>query len=261
MKAVNLIPTEERRGASGRGGASGGAVYVLLGALALLVVMAGAYAVAGKSLNDKRSELARVNREADAAEAKAHALESYTRFSDLRASRVQTVTSLADSRFDWAHALREVSRVVPSDAWLTNLVGTVAPGVQISGAGAGASQIRGARQSPAIEVTGCTTNQKNITRILTRMRLIDGVETVTLASSEKSDSARGGGAVGGASSGGGDCRNGSDEYPQFNLVVFFKSPVVAAPAPGTAAAGATPSAGSTPAPASSSQPASGGKTP
>ena len=261
MKAVNLIPSEDRRG-SGRAGASGGAAYVLLGALALLVVMAGAYAVAGKNLNDKRTELTRVTREAEAAEAKAKALDSYTRFSQLRESRVQTVTSLADSRFDWSHALREVSRVVPSDAWLTNLVGTLAPGVQVDGASSGASQIRGARQSPAIEVTGCTTNQKNITRILTRMRLIDGVETVTLASSQKSDSASGGGASSGASGGtGGDCRNGSDEYPQFNLVVFFKAPAVAAPAQGTAAAAATPSAGSTPAPTSSSQPASGGKTP
>ena len=75
MKAVNLIPSEERRGST-RAGASGGAAYVLLGVLALLVVMAGAYAVAGKNLNDKRSELARVTREAEAAEAKAKALDS-----------------------------------------------------------------------------------------------------------------------------------------------------------------------------------------
>jgi Tfp pilus assembly protein PilN len=260
MKAVNLIPSEERR-SSGRGGASGGAAYVLLGALALLVVMAGAYAVAGKNLNDKRAELTKVTREAEAAEAKAKALDSYTRFSQLRESRVQTVTSLAGSRFDWSHALREVSRVVPSAAWLTNLVGTIAPGVQVNGASSGSSQIRGARQSPAIEVTGCTTNQKNITRILTRMRLIDGVETVTLASSEKSDSGGGGASSGAQSGGSSDCRNGSDEYPQFNLVVFFKAPAVAAPAPGTAAGGATPSASPTPAASSSSQPASGGNTP
>jgi Tfp pilus assembly protein PilN len=268
MKAVNLIPADERRGANGAAGASGGAAHALLGALLLIVVMAGAYTVAGKDLNDKRAELTKVNRDAAAATAKAAGLAQYTQFSQMRARRVDTVKGLATSRFDWAHALREVSRTMPSDAWLTTLVGTVTPGVQLEGGSTGAAQLRTSLPSPAIEISGCTTTQKAVARVLTRLRLIDGVVRVSLAASKKSDAA---GGAGGGSASGGDCRNGSDRYPQFDLVVFFKQPGAAIAAPsqagatGTAAtASTTPGAGqSTPASTTtpSSQPASGGTTP
>jgi Tfp pilus assembly protein PilN len=278
MRAVNLIPADERRGAGGAAGRSGGAAYILLGTLALLVVMAGAYVITGKNLNDKKSELARVNRDAQAAQAKADNLAAYTRFSDLRAKRVQTVTSLANSRFDWAHALREVARVVPGDAWLTTLVGTVAPNVSVDGASTGAASLRGALPNPAVEVSGCTTGNKAVARMLTRMRLIDGVERVSLAQAEKADS--GGGAAGG--SGGAsaaDCRNGSDKFPRFDLVVFFKAGGVIANATGAPANGGQTASGTnnnaaaqpqgstttasqtTTTPSSSSQPASGGTNP
>ena len=40
-------------------------------------------------------------------------------FRELAGNRVSTVTTLSTTRFDWAHAMREVSRVLPADAWLT----------------------------------------------------------------------------------------------------------------------------------------------
>jgi Tfp pilus assembly protein PilN len=241
MKAVNLIPAEDRKGGgAGAAGRSGGGAYVLLGALAVLVVMVGAWTLAGKSVGDKEADLARVTREADAAEAKAAGMAAYTRFSDLRNKRVQTVSSLADSRFDWSHALHEVSRVLPENAWLTTLVGTVAPGVSVDGVSTAAATLRSGKPVPAVEVSGCTTSQASVAKMLTRMRLIDGVQQVSLAQSEKADTDSG---SSGATSGGGaaantgaDCRNGSSHFPKFDLVVFFK--------PGTAGAASTPTTAS-----------------
>jgi Tfp pilus assembly protein PilN len=233
MKAVNLIPAEERRGAGGVAGRSGGAVYVILGALALLVLMMGAYLMTGRQLDDKRAELARSKQQADAAEAKASQLSAYTTFAQLRAKRVETVRSLTASRFDWAFALHEVSRVVPDDAWLTSLVGTVAPGVAVEGGGTSTGSLRSGVQAPAVEISGCTTSQSAVATMMARMRLIDGVQRVGLASSEKTDSTGGGGGAPGGG-GGGDCRNGSDRFPKFDLIVFFK-PVAAAAAPHAAA--------------------------
>ncbi|MDX6726446.1 MAG: hypothetical protein QOK49_1251, partial [Baekduia sp.] len=51
MRAVNLIPTDQQRGAGGAAGRSGGGAYILLGALALIVAMAGAYVLAGKKVD------------------------------------------------------------------------------------------------------------------------------------------------------------------------------------------------------------------
>lgn len=247
MKAVNLIPLDARRGSSGPGKSSG-AVYGLLGVLGLLVVLASAFAVSNKSINDRKAELAVVEQQAAAAEAKAGALAPYTQFATLRANRVQTVRSLAASRFDWAHALREISRTIPANAWLTSLNGTIAPGIGGGAGSSGASGLRSALPVPAFEIVGCTTSHRSVSRLIARMRQVDGVQRVSLSSSEKTDALAGGAGGAAAAGGGGDCRNGSDRFPKFELVVFFKAveaaPATAAPgAPATppVAAGATPS--------------------
>lgn len=250
MKAVNLIPADERRGAGGAGGRSGGAAHLLLGALAIVVILFSAYTLAGRSVSDRKAELARVEQEATAAEARAARLQAYTTFASLRAKRVETVKSIASSRFDWSHAMHELARVIPDDVWLTDLRGTVTPNVTLQGGGGGsAGALRGALPNPAIELNGCTTSQDEVARMMTRMRLVDGVKRVSLQESSKSDDSGGGGAAGG-----GDCRYGSDRFPKFSLVVFFDE--VAAPStpaangstatPASETTTTTPSTGATP---------------
>jgi len=225
MKAVNLIPAEEQRAQVA--GRSGGGVYVLLGVLGLLVVLATAYAVAGNTVEDRRTELTQVRADTKRYEATVKALEAYTSFTKTRAEREETVGKLAASRFDWAGALREVARTVPTDTWLTTMTGTLAPGVNAGGA---SDPLRSALPNPAISVTGCTTSHRNVARVLSAMRAIDGVERVSLSSSEKVESASTG--AGGPASAGGnssDCRNGSDKFPQFSMTIFFRG-ALAAPA-------------------------------
>lgn len=217
MRAVNLIPAEERRGAGGAAGRSGGAAYVLLGLLAVLVVVVSFYTLEKRSVGEKRSELATVERQAAAVEAQAAELASFVQFAGLRARRTQTVSSLAASRFDWSHALRELARVVPPNVSLTGLQGTVAPGVTLKASIAGqTSGLRSALAVPAVEIVGCTTDQTSVARMITRMRLIDGVTRVALQSSVKADAS---GGRGGSS--GDDCRQGNARFPQFALVIFF----------------------------------------
>jgi Tfp pilus assembly protein PilN len=232
MKAVNLIPAEERRNTSA-GGRSGGAAYALLGILAVLVLVAAAYALSARQVSHKRSQLAQLNSSAAAAEAQAQRLAAFTDFTTLRAKREQTIKSIAASRFDWAHALHEVARTIPANAWLTSLTGTVAPGVNVGGS---ASSLRGALPVPAIDITGCTTSQKSVARMLVHMRQIDGVQRVSLEASAKSDASGGGG-------GGGGCGSGSDQFPAFQMTIFFNP---ATPLAAPAASTVTPTAATAP---------------
>lgn len=235
MRAVNLVPAEERRGAGGPG-RSGLGAHAVLGVLAMLVVLMGAHVATSRSVSAKQAELAQVRQEAVQVQGQSERLDAYTRFAALRAKRVTTVRSLAASRFDWAHAMREVARVIPRNAWLTRMTGTTSPSVNLEGAGGQTGSLRSAVQAPAVEISGCTTSQAGVARMITRMRLVDGVRRVALASSEKAEGS------GGDGSGGGDCRNGSARFPKFDLVVFFDPPA-AAPATGAAranAAGGTP---------------------
>jgi Tfp pilus assembly protein PilN len=266
MRAVNLIPSDQQRGAGGAAGRSNGGAYVLLGALAVLVVMAAAYVHAGKSVKDKQSELAVINQQAAAAEATASSLTSYTKFAAVRAKRVETVSQLAASRFDWAHALREVARVLPDNAWLSQMTATSSPSVSVGGQG---GTLRQALDVPAIVIQGCTTSQASVASLMARLRLIDGVQRVSLEDSTKGQltvKSAGSTVSGGGASG--DCRGGHANFPVFNVDVFFtQTSALPTSNPGTAttAAATSGASSSTPAstatPATTSVPSSGGTTP
>ena len=116
MKAVNLIPSDQRRAkASGEG--SGGA-YVVLGVLAVLLVMAVAYVTVSNSANDKKSKAAAARQEAVAAENKAKTLGAFTDFASIKQQRLTAVMAAAQTRFDWERFMRELSRVMPTDSWV-----------------------------------------------------------------------------------------------------------------------------------------------
>ena len=60
--------------------------------------------------------------------------------------------ALASARFDWEQSLRDLSRALPSDVYLSSLKGS------LGGGGAGGSGLRTAIGSPALELSGCTRN-------------------------------------------------------------------------------------------------------
>jgi len=247
MKAVNLMPPEGRARRIVLPGAvkdpaapprSLGA-YGLLAALATGVLLAGGWAVTNRQLHDGNADLARSEAAAQAAEAKVAALKPYTDFAALSKSRVDTLNDLIKGRFDWSAGLHEVARVVPRNVDLISLVGTVSPNANVQGAGGGGSSLRSALPVPAIDLIGCANTQSDVARLLARLRAIDGVQRVTLSSSEKSDGSGGGDS---------DCRT-TAQMPQFQVTVFFQAqdgivPSVTA-TPAVATTPATPTPGST----------------
>jgi Tfp pilus assembly protein PilN len=226
MKAVNLIPADERRRSGGSG--SGLSSYILIGVLALIVAAGAAYTLTSSSISDRRQELTDVQARAKASTAEAQALQAYTTFTALRQQRSETVRSLASSRFDWSHALHEVARTIPANTWLTSLRATVTPSASVDGGVT--DPLRASIQGPAIEIVGCTTSQDNVAKVISSLRRVDGVQRVSLSSSEKlsgGGAAKGGGDSAGTLTGGGggsDCRQGSGRFPQFSMTLFFETP-------------------------------------
>jgi Tfp pilus assembly protein PilN len=237
MRAVNLIPVEDRRGLRGGGSGSGVASYIVLGVLAAVVLMSAAYTLTNRSLSDRHAELASVQSQVQDAQSQVQRYSSYTGFTALRQKRTETVRSLASSRFDWSHALHEVARTIPTNAWLTSLKGTVTPGISIDGGGT--DPLRGSLPNPALEVVGCTTSQADVAKVISSLRRVDGVERVSLSSSEKLEQGASGGSSG-DSGGGGDCRYGNARYPQFSMTLFFATPTTTPSGAQTASATTTP---------------------
>lgn len=234
MRAINLIPAEDRRSA-GAPGRTGGAVYLVLGVLAVVVIAAAAYTITTNQVSQRKADLQKTTLQADAAEAQAAAVKPYADFAQLKDTRLQTVQTLASSRFDWHLLMDQLARAIPSNVWLTDLKGTTTSAV----AGpAGTAAV----ESPTVAIDGCTTSHKDVARLMTRLRLVEGVTDVTLSSSVKADA----GAAGGGG-GGGDCTNGHANYPVFSMSIALEAPTASASALSSGTAATQPaSTGTTP---------------
>jgi len=180
MKAVNLIPGDQRR-ARPSGERSGGG-YVVLGVLTVLLVMAVAYVMTANSVNDSTSKAKSAKQEANALEAQASQLESFTDFASIKDQRLAAVTDAATTRFDWERLMREISRVMPAGSWLQTTQASVLgdPGAA-AGLSAGTPDPTGAAPTgPQATFVGCTPKQSEVAKILVRLRSMYRVTDVEL---------------------------------------------------------------------------------
>ena len=236
MRAVNLIPSDAARGSRGPASLPAGPAYAVLALLAIALAFVSVYVLTGNTISQRKAKLASVQQQAAQEQLVAARLTNYAQFAQLAQARVATVKQLASTRFDWHAALSDLSKVVPADTSLQSLLGTVAPGVSVSGPGGSVggagdtSSLRGDITAPAFELQGCTKSQDDVARLMSRLRVMNGVTRVTLASSLKQAAAPGGGAVSSAPAGGGTAGQGcAPNTAAFDLVVFFK-PLPGAPA-------------------------------
>jgi Tfp pilus assembly protein PilN len=218
MRPVNLIPPEDRRGESAPL-RTGALVYLVVGAFVAVLVGVTAIVLMGNKIEDRKADVARLQREDAVTQAKAQRLAPYIQFQSFAEQRVATVSSLADSRFDWERVMRELSLVLPNDVWLIDLTATAAPGISIEGSSGGASGLREAVSGPALQLTGCATSQQAVAGFVTALKDIDGVTRVGMSASEIAEDGAGSGSDT-------DCRT-RDFITRFEMAVAFD----AAPVP------------------------------
>jgi Tfp pilus assembly protein PilN len=227
MRPVNLIPSEERRDGT-RPLRSGPLAYIVVGALALAVIGVSLLVVTDNQISERKTEITRLKSETAAVEAKAQELASYTQFHEVTQSRVATVTSLADSRFDWERVMRELALILPENIWLTNLTGTVNPAVAPEAAAS--VSLRAGVAGPALEIVGCGRSQEAVAGFIQALKDIDGVTRVGVQASSLGN---------GSSSSGGNGASATCQtqnfIAQFQVVAAFDaapvSPVAGAEAP------------------------------
>ncbi len=242
MRPVNLIPSDERRG--GRTPLrTGHFTYVLVGGLALLLLGIVVVALTSKQISDRKSEQQQLERELADATARAQSLQAFADFRALQETRASTVSSLAQTRFDWERVMNELALILPEDIWLSSLTGTVSPAVIVEGAES--VDERASVNGPALEIIGCATGQDAVAGFVASLEDIDGVTRVGLSSSElpgEEESASGGSSGSGGQE---DCQTRPD-IVKFQIVVAFDAvpvPPTATAAPSVPAPVAPPTGG------------------
>ena len=259
MKAINLLPPDLRgtpKGAAPKAAVTpdepgGIGAFVVLGALAACVVALAAYVLTTNTVKDRQAKLDAAIAEARSTTERVNQLKPYADFQALAETRIQTVNDLATSRFDWEQALRDISRAVPADVTLTELNGSV------GSAAGGGSAVRSAIAAPAIELKGCTTGQKEVATLLSRLRAVEGVTRVSLGKSLKPSLAANGGVTGVSTTT--PCEG--KRPPQFELVMFFERSEVPASVQDVTVTGTTPPAPGTAGQAGTPEPSGGVTTP
>lgn len=223
MRPVNLIPPDMRRGDSAPL-RTGPLAYIVVGALALVLLGVTMLVLTSNEVAEKKDELVTLKREDAVAKARAEALAPYAQFQAMSQQRVETVASLADSRFDWPRVMRELALVLPDDVLLTDL------SAGVGGEGEGSAGILG----PSLELSGCTSSQDAVAGFVTALKDIDGVTRVGLQSSAVGE--------GGESGEGGAGCSAAGFGTQFEVVVAFDAAPVPVAAEGEAAPEAEPEA-------------------
>lgn len=244
MRAVNLIPADQRPGGASIAGRSGGVAYVIVGLLIVLAGLTALYASAHHEVASREAEATRLSAEASQAEQAASALAPYSSFVTLREERVGDVKQLAGTRFDWAHVMHELGRVLPASSvslsTVTGAIGaaaeTLAPTTETTtpaptsstAVGGSVTSSTPAGSTPVLTIAGCARSQATVALTMDRLRLMNGVSEVSLQSSQESGSATG-------ASSSGAC---GERGPTFALTVDFED----LPTPQTAPTSASTSA-------------------
>jgi Tfp pilus assembly protein PilN len=237
VRAVNLIPSEQRERQAGLANRSQGVAYVVLGVGAVVALLAFLYGRAHRQVSAKESEAAKLEAKARSVQQQATSLAPYKTFIALRESRETAIATLVNSRFDWAHTVGDLGRLLPPKTTIVSFAGSVGgtggPGSAAKSSSSGTiGSATPAGAVPTLTLSGCAQSQSMVALTLTRLRLIDGVSNVELHSSSKSSSA--------ASSGGGAAAGACPaSYPTFNVTVTF-NPL---PSPPTSAGTAARPAG------------------
>jgi Tfp pilus assembly protein PilN len=182
VRPVNLIPQEDRRG--GKAPLRTGPLsYAIVAFLLLAVGVVTLLVLTGNKIADRKAEVASLQSQVDATQARADQLSTYTNFADLQQARQETVASLATSRFDWERALHELALVLPDDVWLISMTATAAtdPSSSTSSSTTAVDGVTG----PSLDINGCASGHEAVAKFLAALRDVDGVTRVTVLSSDR----------------------------------------------------------------------------
>lgn len=206
MRAINLLPVEERAGARtavARHTLNGWHAIVAVGAL-VVVALLGAWAMARGDAADAREAAAAAVARGAAAQAQVDRLAPVVTLDARRQSREASVVALANGRTDWAGVLRAVAGALPRQVSLTTLgLQAADAGATTAGAtGSGGAAPAGLQGRGTVTVAACADTQPRVATTLRALRMLPQVEDVALNQTSRT---KGGGAAGGAATGATGC--------------------------------------------------------
>ncbi len=225
---------------------TGPLAYVVVGFLAVALVAVTVTVITTNQIADRKADKASLQSQIVQADAQARRFKSFADFAAVQQAREETVTTLAQSRFDWERVLRELAIVIPNDVWLTNVDAAVS-GSTDSGTSqtpsSGSSAVSAASiVGPSLTIQGCADGHDAVAQFIAALHDIDGVTRVAVLSSNRPSASSGGtGSSSSTASTGGVGCSSRGLVTQFQVIAAFDAVQLGS----TDSSAATPSAPTT----------------
>jgi len=189
---------------------------MVVGVLAALLLAVFAFVMTSNQVNDRTSEIATAEAQAVRAEGRAAAFGPFQQFAQIKAARLASVKTLADTRFDWERMMRELAHVLPAGSSLTSVTASSGDGASATStpgappapapapapaapapppaggtaappAAAGAATTTSGAGTPTLTLTGCATSQRRVAVMLVRLRQLHRALDVQLVDSSQAE--------------------------------------------------------------------------
>jgi Tfp pilus assembly protein PilN len=191
MEAINLLPAGAiRRNRWGAADANAARrVLVTAAAVAGVVILGSgaAFVQAHNTVSDRQATLDGLEQQVAAAQAKTTAAQAARANVAARRNAVTTVTS---QRVTWEQVLRDLGRVLPRNVRLANLQAQSPTPTGATATAATATPTTSAAPT-AFVVTGSTSSQKSVARVIDRLSVLPWLSNVSLQQSEREESGEG----------------------------------------------------------------------
>jgi type IV pilus assembly protein PilM len=179
-RGVNLLPREEKQ-ARKVSAASFAKVLLPVAAVVPVVVLGAMFMQARGDVSDRETQLTALEAEF-ASLPKPKKAKIDPALQGEQAQRATAVAQVLGSRLAWDNVLRDISKVLPGDVWLTGLRAQ-APALAASPATAPAAAAPGAPVTPTgVTITGYTFKADDVAELVARIGTVPTIQNVQLQS-------------------------------------------------------------------------------
>jgi len=181
MKRINLLPQEQQARAS----RERGLVYAILILVAVVVVLGLVYMKYNSDVNAKSQQVADLQAQTMAMEAKAAELQQYAVLQTQRTTMTETAKNIYAAGVPFSIILQEISLVIQDDVWLDSITATV-PDSMLPGTAAPAATGPGTSN---VTFVGRTKDHRDVAEFMTRLGLMPQIMDISLGSSQGASTA------------------------------------------------------------------------
>jgi type IV pilus assembly protein PilM len=189
MRSVNLVPGDARQDRAARPRLA--VIAIPAAAAFAAVAIGGAFFFAQNGVSDKEADLQAVEAELAALPEPGGLAVVAPGVEQETAARATSVAAVLGTRLDWDRMLRDLSRVLPGNVWLTTMRAQVPTSADITAAQAASTgAVATTSGTTGVELQGYTYDQEDVATLLGRLETLPTLSDVQLRSSAATEIAK-----------------------------------------------------------------------